>query len=268
MGKKVSIIMGIYNCAKTLPDAIDSILMQTYDNWELIMCDDCSTDETYQIAKNYENRYPDKIILLSNDKNMRLAASLNHCLKYANGEYIARMDADDKSRHDRLEKQVKFLDNHQEYMVVGSQLMAFDENGEIGIKDVIEFPNKFTPAKYTPFTHATIMMRKIAYDKLDGYRVIKETRRCEDADLWFRFYSLGFDGANIKEPLYYVRDDINAFKRRKFIYGIDLLKVCINGYKLLDYPIYYYIYLIKPLLSSLMPAYIMKKYHKIKEIKK
>ena len=68
---KISIIMGIYNCSETLPEAIDSIVAQTYENWELIMCDDCSTDDTYKIAEEYKNKYPKKIKLVRNEKNSR-----------------------------------------------------------------------------------------------------------------------------------------------------------------------------------------------------
>ena len=75
MGIKVSIIMGIYNCENTLGKAIDSIINQTYTNWELIMCDDASNDNTYFLAHEYEKKYPNKIIVLKNMKNMKLAAS-------------------------------------------------------------------------------------------------------------------------------------------------------------------------------------------------
>ena len=70
---KISILMGIYNCENTLEDAIESILRQTYQNWELIMCDDGSSDNTYQVALEYRDRYPEKIIVIQNEKNMRLA---------------------------------------------------------------------------------------------------------------------------------------------------------------------------------------------------
>ena len=112
MNKKVSIIMGIYNCASTLPEAIDSIINQTYNNWELIMCDDGSVDNTYEIADKYRNQYPKKIVLLKNEKNMGLNYTLNECLKHSSGEYIARMDGDDLSLPTRLEKEVAFLENN------------------------------------------------------------------------------------------------------------------------------------------------------------
>ena len=93
--------MAIYNCASTLEEAIESILNQTYTNWELIMCDDGSSDNTYAVAKKYADKYADKIILIRNESNKKLPATLNHCLKYVTGEYVARMDGDDISAENR-----------------------------------------------------------------------------------------------------------------------------------------------------------------------
>ena len=77
MSKKISIIMGVYNCESTLAEALDSILEQTYTNWEMIMCDDCSTDDTVKIAEKYVREYPEKIHLLKNEQNMGLNFTLN-----------------------------------------------------------------------------------------------------------------------------------------------------------------------------------------------
>ena len=76
---KISIIMGIYNCANTLPEAIDSILQQTYKDWEIVLCDDGSSDETYEVASDYQKQYPEKIILLRNESNTGLNHTLNRC---------------------------------------------------------------------------------------------------------------------------------------------------------------------------------------------
>ena len=131
----VSIIMGAYNCENTIYDCMESILKQTYENWEFIICDDCSSDHTLEILKKYEKN-DKRIHILHNEKNMRLAASLNRCLEVAHGKYVARMDADDISMPDRLEKQVEFLESHSEYDVTGCNRMVFDENGDKGIRKV------------------------------------------------------------------------------------------------------------------------------------
>ena len=129
---KVSIIMGIYNCAATLPEAIDSILTQTFPDWQLVLCDDGSKDNTYTVAKAYQEKFPDKIVLLQNERNMGLNHTLNRCLQAATGEYVARMDGDDISLPPRLEKEVAFLDAHPEYAIVSTPMIFFDESGDWG----------------------------------------------------------------------------------------------------------------------------------------
>ena len=120
---KISIIMGIYNCAETLPEAIDSVLTQTFSDWQLILCDDGSKDNTYGIAKEYQGRFPEKILLLQNEQNMGLNHTLNRCLQVASGEYVARMDGDDISLPTRLEKEAAFLDAHPEYAIVSTPMI-------------------------------------------------------------------------------------------------------------------------------------------------
>src|SRR5699024_9468829 len=85
---RISVLMGIYNCADTLPEALDSLYNQTYKRFKLILCDDGSTDNTYAVAQTYANKY-DNITLLKNEKNIKLAGTLNRCLAYADTDYIA-----------------------------------------------------------------------------------------------------------------------------------------------------------------------------------
>lgn len=255
---KVSILMGIYNCAETLSDAIESILRQTYTNWELIMCDDGSSDKTYQVAMKYMEAYPEKIIVIQNKKNIRLAATLNHCAQYATGKYIARMDGDDLSVENRFEKQVQFLETHPDYDLVGTYMKAFDENGERNIIPIKSEPEKKDLPKFNPFHHATIMMKKVVFDELGGYHVSSLTKRAEDVDLWFRFFAAGKKGYNITEPLYLVREDTTVFKRRTFKHSFEAARVLINGIKLLNLPPQYYIFAIKPIVSQITPVGIKR----------
>ena len=90
----ISVIMGIYNCAETLPRAVECIQNQTFSDWELIMCDDGSSDDTYEAALELAKN-DSRLVVIRNDKNMSLAPTLNKCLSYARGKYIARMDGDD-----------------------------------------------------------------------------------------------------------------------------------------------------------------------------
>src|SRR5690625_1613346 len=115
----VSVIMGVYNSEKTIERCINSILEQSYKKWELIICDDGSSDSTYEIVKSFTDRFSN-IVLIKNNTNKGLAYSLNRCLDVARGEYIARMDADDIAISNRFQKQVDFLNANPEYDVVGS----------------------------------------------------------------------------------------------------------------------------------------------------
>lgn len=266
---KISIIMGIYNCSETLPKAIDSIIAQTYENWELIMCDDCSTDDTFEVALQYKEQYPDRIILIRNDKNSKLAYSLNHCLKYATGEYVARMDGDDLSAPERFETQVLFLKNNPKVHLVGTAMQRFNKKG---IHDIVYPPenvDKYTLKNRIPFNHATIMTYKYVYDTLNGYTVAERTNRAQDYDLWFRFFYKGFVGTNIMKPLYFVREDGNAIRRRTIRVRINAYKTTYIGYKLLDYP---KSWLIKATLvlivKCLTPYFIVDKYRAYQAKKK
>lgn len=144
---KISVITGIYNCKSTLDEAIESILNQTYTDWEMIMCDDGSSVGTYEKAKKYEKEYPGKFIVIKNEHNMGLNRTLNKCLEIAKGEYIARMDGDDISLPSRFEKEVDILDNHPEFAIVSSPMIYFDEAGDWGKVTAIEKPgiNDFSP---------------------------------------------------------------------------------------------------------------------------
>ena len=122
----ISVIMAVYNCASTLREAIDSILNQTYTNWEFIICDDCSTDNTLEVVREYEKKYPDKFKVIQNEVNSKLSFSLNHCLKYADGEFIARMDGDDISVPERFEKQIRYLKEHPDVDLCSTLVQRFD----------------------------------------------------------------------------------------------------------------------------------------------
>ena len=101
----VSVIMAVYNNEKTLPEAINSILSQTYKCFELIIVDDCSSDDSMEVIKDYAKQ-DDRVVLIKNEMNLGLPISLNKAIKISKGDYIVRMDGDDICSVDRLEKQV------------------------------------------------------------------------------------------------------------------------------------------------------------------
>lgn len=251
--KKISILMAVYNAEKTMDEAIESILKQTYENWQFIICDDCSTDNTYEKLLHYKELYPEKFIIIKNDKNSKLAYSLNHCLQYADGEYVARMDADDISLPERFAKQVEFLEANPTISVVGTSMIRFDENGDFGELKSSQNPDKYILKTAVPYFHATIMMRREVMEKIGGYTVAKRTERGQDLDLWFKFYANGFEGNNLIESLYKVREDRDAIKRRKLKYDICFVKTRLIGFKMLKFPFKWKFYALKPVLSHFIP---------------
>lgn len=260
----VSVIMGIYNCASTLPDAIESILSQSFKDWELIMCDDGSNDQTYEIALKYQQIFPDKIIVLKNDYNIGLNATLNKCLSVAKGKYIARMDGDDICVNDRFEKELEVLEQKTEISIVSCDMEYFDETGKWGYISNPTYPTRKDFLVGTPFCHAPCMVRKEAYDAVNGYSVDKRLLRVEDYHLWFKMYLAGYRGENIHMPLYQMRDDRNAYNRRKFKYRLNeaYVKSCIV--KEFKFPFWMYIYVLRPIVVGVLPNWLYDILHKTK----
>ncbi len=266
----ISIIMSVYNCEGTLRESIDSILAQTYDRWEFVICNDASTDGTQAILDSYRQQYPDRFVLIANEQNMRLAYSLNHCLQYASGELVARMDGDDLSTPDRLEKQLAFLREHPEYDLVGCAMRRFSE--EKGLADVMRQKaevDKYCMRNGPTFFHATILTYKRVYDALGGYTVAERTMRAQDYDLWFRFFAAGFSGYNLQEPLYLVREDAAAIKRRTFRVRWNAFQTTRIGYRLLGFPKSWLIkYFFRMIGKSLVPYRLVYFYRQIQARKK
>ena len=261
---KVSVIMGIYNCEQTLKESIESILNQSYQDFELIMCDDGSKDNTYEIAKQYEDKYPQKIILLKNKTNKGLNYTLNKCLKNANGEYIARQDGDDISLPERFMEEVEFLDKNPQYAIVSCPMIYFDKTGDWGKGTAIEKPEIKDFVLHTPFfCHAPCMMRKNALIEVGGYTVDKKLLRYEDCNLWYKMYSKGYRGYNLNKHLYKMRDDRDAMKRRTVSSRMRAVYVQYTGFRLVKIPIIYYLYLPVVFIKSLILAFMPRKFYQI-----
>ena len=257
---RVSVLMGIYNCASTLPEALDSLYAQTYQDFKIILCEDGSTDDTYQVARSYADRY-DNIVLLQNERNMGLNYTLNRCLELADTEYCARMDGDDISLPTRFEKEVAFLDKHPEYAIVTTPMMYFDEGGIFRVGTGGKEPKLADFPKASPFCHAPCLVRKDAYDAVGGYTVADNLLRVEDYHLWIKMYQCGYRGYTLDEPLYMMRDNRDAIHRRSFKSRMNEAYVKHLACRLLDNPWYYHIYCLKPLLLGLLPKGVYRRIH-------
>lgn len=262
MKPAISIISGIYNCAQTLEEAVDSILAQTVTDWEWILCDDASTDETFRIARHYVEKYPDRFILLRNETNRGLNYTLNRCLRYAAGKFIARMDGDDRCPPDRFAAELRVLEEEPDIAIVSTDMEFFDETGVWGSIRHPEYPRNEDFSHGSPFCHAPCMVRREAYDAVGGYSDETRLLRVEDYHLWIKMYRVGFQGKNIHQPLYQMRDDRNAYSRRKFRYRLNETYVRALAVKELKLPGRNYLCALRPILVGLMPGFLYDFLHK------
>lgn len=258
---KVSILMGIYNCADTLEEAVESIKNQTFTDWELIMCDDGSKDNTFEVAQKIAQK-DHRIKVIINEKNLTLAPTLNRCAKVARGKYLARMDGDDVCDKTRFEKELKVLESNPSYAVVSCQMNLFDEGGIYRVVTYAEHPDVTDFVKQSPFCHAGCMMRKDVFDSIGGYSESLDYKRVEDYDLWTRMYRDGYIGYNIQEPLYSMRDDRNALKRRTLDNRKNEIRVKKNIIKWFNLSKRNYIYILITVAKAITPSFIYKVIHK------
>lgn len=258
----VSVIMGIYNCAHTLHEAIECILAQTVTDWELILCDDGSEDATYEVAMQYQALCPEKVIVLQNEHNLGLNATLNRCLEAATGRYIARMDGDDLCEPDRFEKELAVLESEPDIAIVSSDMVHFDEAGDWGRIAHPTYPEPPDFLRETPFCHAPCMVRKEAYDAVGGYSVDEKLLRVEDYHLWVKMYKAGYRGKNLHEVLYRMRDDRQAYGRRKFRYRLNEAYVKALVVRELRLPATGYVHMLRPIVVGLLPKSLYDRLHK------
>ena len=257
---EISVVMGAYNVGDKdlLEKAIESILKQTYKDFEFIICDDGSTDDTYKYLQEFASK-DSRIVLIKSEKNNGLSHALNMGIEKAKGKYIARMDADDISALDRLEKEYNFLEQHNEYAIVATNVKLIDQDGKIiGKRLKPEIIKKEDFLFTSPITHPTVMMRKEALKSVNNYSEAKEALRTEDYDLWMRMFAKGYKIYTIQECLYYFREDDNCLKRRKYKYRLNEVVVRYKGFKALKLFPKGYLYVIKPLIVGIIPRGMLK----------
>jgi glycosyltransferase involved in cell wall biosynthesis len=196
----VSIVVSVYNGRPFLAEAIQSILDQSFRDFELIIVDDGSTDDSQKIVAGFSDA---RMRLLINKQNLGLARSLNNGIAVANGEYIARQDADDVSLPDRLQTQIEYLRSHAEVVIVGSSVKTINKCGkEDGVWPALksDIAIKWRLLFGTAFIHSSVVMRRSALDRVGLYSVEPQFCYVEDYELWSRICASG-RCANISFPL-------------------------------------------------------------------
>ena len=259
----VSFIMGVYN-TKNFDDlrrSVDNMLGQTYENIEVVVCDDCSTNGAYEfLVDNYGN--DDRIRIVRNEVNGGAGVARNHALGLAKGEYIAIQDDDDYSDMTRIEKQVDFLKKNQGFDFVSAGLAKFDELGIWSSIMLKEQPDKRDFKIYSQHVHAATLFRTEILRSVGGYRIAKETSHGEDYDLFMRLYAKGARGFNLQEILYYYNFKRDFSRHIKYKYKINEAKIRFKGFRDMKLPLVDYIYVLRPLIAGLIPERIKSKIKK------
>lgn len=258
---KISVIIGVYNGAKRIETAIQSILNQTYKDFEIIMCDDGSTDESYKVMEKL-SECDNRVKIIRNNENLGLAETLNKCLKMASGEYIARMDDDDISHPNRFEKQVLFLEGNPEYALVGTGRNKFDENGIWATSSKLGERKTIDIFLGRSFVHPTTMIRKNVLISVKGYTTGKETERTEDYDLWCKLYQNGHKGYNLDDILLDYYESRSSYSKRKYKYRLNEFNLKRVWYKKLNIPKKYFLTIFKPLIVGMIPPKLLIRYKK------
>lgn len=198
----ITVLMPAYNAEKYIVEAIDSVLSQSFSDFELLIVNDGSTDRTAEVITSYK----DKRVKLINQSNGGVSAALNTGLKEARGKYIARFDADDVCYPQRLQLQFDFMEAHPDYIVIGSDANYMSEEGEFLFKYInIGHTNEEINERidvYCPFVHSSVFYRKEPVLSVGGYEV--NAHSFEDYFLWRRLIKMG-KMCNFKEPLIKVR---------------------------------------------------------------
>lgn len=198
---KISVVMPVYNAEAYLKDAIESILNQTLNDFEFIIIDDASTDNSFKIIEDFSKK-DDRIVILRNENNLGIAETRTKGTKYAKGKYIAVADADDISTSKRFEKEYNYLERHRECGVVGGFIQLFDsDSGKIiGVRKYYEDDTNLRKKLflYCPVAQPVSMIRKEVFDNIGYYD--PKYPPAEDLDLWFRI-GTKYKFANIQEIL-------------------------------------------------------------------
>ena len=204
VGPVVSVVLPVYNCPGYVGQAIESILGQTYTDFELIIIDDGSKDETPDVVR----RFTDPRIRFFTQENRGLAATLNRGIGLARGRYIARQDQDDVSFPDRFAKQVAFLDAHSACGLLGTWAEIWRDDTRTDRAH--RHPSDNTTLQFelllnNPFVHSSVMMRKAALERVGGYSTDPGRQPPEDYELWSRI-ARQFEVANLPEFLHVYRE--------------------------------------------------------------
>lgn len=256
----ISVIMSEYNTnEQLLRNSINSIIKQTYKNFELIIIDDSGIDALNKVSDVLEDV---RIKIYKNEKNMGLVYSLNKALELAKGKYIARMDTDDISYNNRLEVEVKYLEEHPEVDLVASNIEYYDGNWIWGRTKGYGEINKNDLLNGSPIAHPTIMAKRKTMLNVGGY---PNYNRCEDYAMWIELVAQNYKLYKIEDVLLRYHLSIDDYKKRTLKNRKGFFRLINTQYKKLKPSVKDVIKIkLKTLIAGIIPHKIMYYYHKRK----
>ena len=259
---KVSVLMGVrLTDGRTGPlrEAVESILGQSLRDLELLVCPDGSSPQALAVLEALAAADP-RLVLVAGDGSGALPQKLNRCLARARGEYLARMDGDDWSYPQRLERQAAYLDSHPQVGFVGCCADLFDSRrGVYGQRLFPPAPRAEDFRFNMPFLHPALVFRRQALEEAGGYSLSRWAVLCEDYDLLLRLYALGWRGENLQEKLIRYRVEPEDWKKRRMGHRLNEAVTRFCRFRQLGMLPRALPYVVKPLAVGLLPHGMVEK---------
>ena len=255
----VSIIMGV-RCEKkdtsALQKAVKSILSQSFKEFEFLICDDGSSIEALTLMDEFALS-DFRVRLVRPGNKLDLASKLNVCLRESRGRYIARMDDDDESLPDRLQKQIQCLEERPEFSFAGCNVFLKQNGVRCGEKSFPETPQIEDFYMTQPYIHPTLVFRREVFNTVGGYSESKHQFLCEDYDLLLRLYGNGYRGINVQEKLFEYTIPSTAKGNRTMAHRVNEVITRWERFRDLGKLPVALPYVIKPLAVGLLPERIL-----------
>jgi glycosyltransferase EpsE len=257
-----SVLITVFNDERFLPTALDSLLQQEFDDYEVIIVDDCSFDSTPAIINDYSSKFR-SFKAIRNSENFGLGRSLTIGSESCRGEFIMRFDSDDVCFSNRMLVAFNYISSHPEIDILGSSAVIIDYHGtKTGLRSVplkhADIANKVWAC---PFIHPSVFLRRSAYHSIGGYD--PSISRCCDYDLWFRAVKFNLHFHNIVEPLIYYRHDINTQRKNSTRYLFEQAAVGLRWCWRLKLSYWKYLAVVYPFIRGLLPLRIKSALYKI-----
>ena len=252
---ELTVLMGVFNGLPHLGKSIESILEQTFADFEFLIIDDASADGSAEVIAGYVAR-DRRIRFVRNAQNVGLGGVLSRGVQEARGSLIARMDADDAAIPERLQRQLDFLRDNPDVDVVGSYALDVTKDGvPVRERRVPTTHEKIAELVWTsPFIHPTVMFRRESILRVGSY--LPHIRRRQDYDLWFRCVAGGLRLANIPEPLIHYLYSEDTLRRNHVRSIWEQVKIGLRGCRTVRAPLPAYIATCMPLVEAAMPNWL------------